>query len=119
MPRLLYPISVVIIIANLFIITSCIAAIDVSGPLVITKPGTYELSSDIYLKNNSVFFDIRSSDVILDGKSHTIDHLTSPLTSSQTSGVKIAGINRELQNVSVMNIKVNNFSKVLFQNILG
>lgn len=45
-------------------------AVPVTGPVVITAPGTYELGADIAGANASI--EIRASDVVLDGNGHAI-----------------------------------------------
>jgi parallel beta-helix repeat protein len=48
------------------------SAVDVTGPVVIDKPGTYTLTKDILDVDESVCIEIVCDDVVLDGKGHLI-----------------------------------------------
>ena len=47
--------------------------IPITGPMRITKPGTYILQTDLLNRNDMYCIEILSSDVVLEGNDHTID----------------------------------------------
>lgn len=68
-----------------------------------TSPGTYSVDADGY--DGSVApIEIRSSDVVLDGRGHTIDGSNQP----GTCGIRIVGGGRLLSNIVVKNIRLTN-----------
>ena len=69
------------------------SAVAVTGPVVIEKPGTYELTKDILGSKEPVCIEIRCDDVVLDGKGHLIRSVDA--ANSAESGPRVrTGIER-------------------------
>jgi parallel beta-helix repeat protein len=56
----------------LLALAATVSAIAVTGPVVITAPGTYELGADIAEGGENASIEIRASDVIVEGNGHAI-----------------------------------------------
>ncbi|ACL16053.1 periplasmic copper-binding [Methanosphaerula palustris E1-9c] len=101
-----------LLVAGLFLISSA-SAVDVTGPVVIDSPGTYELQKDITSTSEPVCIEIRSSDVKLEGNGHII----SGNDVSNSCGVLVHG-SSALSNVTVRNIVVKDwYFGVYFWNV--
>lgn len=88
----------------------------VDGCRVIDSPGAYELTADITNSTNTTCLDIRSSDVTFDGNGHTIDGVDA----DGTVGVFANGTDEALENVSVRNLAVTDWSDgVRFEDATG
>ncbi len=53
-------------------LAAAVSAVPVTGPVVITAPGTYELGTDIAGAGENAAIEIRASDVVLEGNGHAI-----------------------------------------------
>ena len=49
-----------------------VTAVSVTGPVVITAPGTYQLEADIAGAGETAGIDVRAPDVVIEGNGHTI-----------------------------------------------
>ena len=56
----------------LFALVAAASAVSVTGPVVITAPGTYELSGEITGAGENAGIEIRASDVVLEGNGHAV-----------------------------------------------
>ncbi|MEN6341032.1 MAG: NosD domain-containing protein [Methanospirillum sp.] len=56
----------------LFALAAVVSAVPVTGPVVITTPGTYELSGDITGAGENAGIEIRASGVVLEGNGHAL-----------------------------------------------
>jgi PKD repeat protein len=78
----------------------------IDGPVNITEPGSYYLAGDILSTDADVCIGISASDVILDGRGHTV----SGTGADDTLGVSVQGPEGGvISNVSVMNLSVSDF----------
>lgn len=101
--RLTIGVMLGLLLAGLLLVSS-VSAVDVTGPVVIDRPGTYELQKDIISTSEPVCIEIRSSDVTLEGNGHVI----SGKDISNSCGVLVHG-NSTLSNVNVRNIVVRDW----------
>lgn len=92
-----------LLVAGLFLVSSA-SAVDVTGPVVIDRPGTYVLQKDIISTSEPVCIEIRSSDVTLEGNGHVI----SGKDISNSCGVLVHG-ESTLSNVNVRNVVVRDW----------
>lgn len=76
--------------------------IPVTGPIVITSPGIYQLEQNILNCDTRYCIEIRSSDVVIEGKKFLI----SGIRQNVTAGIKLAN---NLHNVTIQNIKIMNW----------
>lgn len=53
-------------------LAAAVSAVPVTGPVVITAPGTYELGADIAGAGENAAIEVRASDVVIEGNGHTI-----------------------------------------------
>ncbi len=79
------------------------AATPISSCTRIVSPGTYELTADILNSVNASCIEITSSNVVFDGKHHTIE-------GNGTNGVLANKSPAVLTNITVRNFKVRNWS---------
>ncbi len=56
----------------LLALAAAVSAVPVTGPIVITAPGTYELGADIRDAGENAAIEIRASNVVLEGGGHAI-----------------------------------------------
>jgi len=75
------------------------SAVAVTGPVVIDRPGTYELTKDILDTNVPVCIEIRCSDVVFDGRGHLIRGVDA----SNSAGVVVHG-EGPVSNVVIRNL---------------
>jgi len=75
------------------------SAIAVTGPVVIDKPGSYELTKDILDTKAPVGIEIRCSNVVLDGKGHRI----TGVDAANSAGILIHG-SGAVSNVEIRNV---------------
>ncbi len=80
------------------------SAIAVTGPVVIDKPGTYELTKDILDTLEPVCIEIRCDDVVFDGKGH----LVRGVDAANSAGVLVHG-SGPISNVVVRNVRTEDF----------
>ena len=80
------------------------SAVAVTGPVVIEKPGTYELTKDILDTKEPVCIEIRCDDVVFDGKGHLIRGVDA----ANSAGVLVHG-SGPVSNVVVRNIRTEDF----------
>jgi parallel beta-helix repeat protein len=92
-----------LLVAGLFLVSTA-SAVDVTGPVVIDSPGTYELQKDIIGTSEPVCIEIRSSDVTLEGNGHII----AGTDASNSCGVLVHGAST-LNNVNVRNVVVKDW----------
>lgn len=84
------------------IVVSPVSGVDVTGPMTISEPGTYQLTQDLTGGDASIA--ITSSDVILDGNGHSIGGAGAD---AGTAGVYVYSSGGLLSNVIVRNLKVS------------
>jgi len=77
-----------------------------SVPAVITKPGIYNLNSDIAVINETDAITILSSDVILEGGGHIVGANESD---SIAAGIRIDGKGVPISNISVSSVCISDF----------
>ena len=75
------------------------SAVAITGPVVIEKPGTYELTKDIIGTKAVVGIEIRCDNVVLDGKGHRIKGVDA----ANSAGVLIHG-SGPVTNVHIRNL---------------
>jgi parallel beta-helix repeat protein len=85
-----------------FVVTP-VSGVDVTGPMTISSPGTYQLTTDLTSGDASI--SITSSDVVLEGNGHSIGGAGSD---AGTAGVYVYSAGGLLSNVVVRNLKVSN-----------
>ena len=85
---------------------SAVAAVDVTGPLVITAPGTYILRNDILNSNVPVCINITSPDVIFEGSRYTIDGRDS----ANSIGIYLYNASTPPTNVTITNVTVRDWN---------
>jgi parallel beta-helix repeat protein len=56
----------------LLALVAAVSAVPVTGPVVITAPGTYELAGDIAGAGEAAGIEVRASDVVIEGNGHTL-----------------------------------------------
>ncbi len=78
--------------------------------LVIDRPGAYYLAADISNCNLSVCIEIQTSDVVFDGAGRLIDGLDAP----QSSGIHVHGPVGPVSNVTVRNVRVQDWYSGIF-----
>ena len=76
-----------VLILIILVLPMTATAFDITGPMAITEPGTYNLQVDIL--NQASGIQIYSSDVIIEGNGHTIDGM-----GSSGTGILIGGLAR-------------------------
>ena len=86
------------------------AAVDVTGFVQITSPGTYVLQNDIMTSPKLICINISSSDVIFDGNFYTIDGVDA----AGTYGIYVHNNNEALQNVTVRNVRMQDWQYGIF-----
>ncbi len=84
------------------IVVSPVSGVDVTGPMTISEPGTYQLTTDLTSGDASIA--ITSSDVVLDGNGHSIGGAGAD---AGTAGVYVYSSGGLLSNVIVRNLKVS------------
>lgn len=92
-----------LLVAGLLLVSTA-SAVDVTGPVVIDRPGTYELQKDITGTSEPVCIEIRSSDVTFEGNGHII----SGQDASNSCGILVHG-DSTLSNVNVRNVVVKDW----------
>ena len=80
------------------------ATVQVTGPTVISSPGTYVLAQDI-ATNQSPAISIKCSNVIFDGNGHTIDGVDA----SNSFGIQVNNGGTPLSGVTVKNVKLTDW----------
>ena len=80
------------------------SAIAVTGPVVIDKPGSYELTKDIIDTKAPVCIEIRCNNVVFDGKGHRI----TGVDAANSAGVLVHGSAR-VSNVEIRNLAVEDW----------
>src|SRR5665647_3144332 len=80
------------------------ATVQISGPTVISSPGTYVLTQDI-ATGQSPAIAIRCSNVVLDGNGHTIDGTDA----GGSFGIQVNNGNTPLTGVTVKNVRITDF----------
>lgn len=85
----------------LSVVISPVLGVDVTGPMTISAPGTYQLTTDLISGDASIA--ITSSDVVLDGNGHTIG---GGGTDAGMAGVYVYSDKGPLSNVVIKNLKV-------------
>lgn len=75
------------------------SAVAVTGPVVIDKPGSYELTRDILDSKESVCIEIRCDNVVLDGKGHRV----TGIDAAHSAGVLVHGPG-PLSKVEILNV---------------
>ena len=88
-----------------FCIVPLALAIDVTGPMVINTPGTYELTTDILECGQTNCIEITASDVIFDGNGKVIDGLST----SGSCAVYVHNPFLQLTNVTVQNFEAHDW----------
>src|SRR5574337_741069 len=88
------------------------AATDINSCTSISSPGEYVLSQDIISSSASTCINIVSSDVVLDGTSHTI----SGTGTANTTGVHVHSQTTALTNVTVKNLVLSNWDSGIYYN---
>lgn len=89
------------LLALLSVVISPVLGVDVTGPMTISAPGTYQLTTDLISGDASIA--ITSSDVVLDGNGHTIG---GGGTDAGMAGVYVYSDKGPLSNVVIKNLKV-------------
>jgi len=82
---------------------SAAAAVDISGPAVISEPGVYRVTADITATNGVAVLTISSSDVVIEGGGHRI---RGPGRDRDTAGIHVANAATPPQNVVVRDLTV-------------
>jgi hypothetical protein len=77
----------------------------ITGPIVITEPGTYRLANDIVNSAASVCIDIRVDGVTIDGQGFLVDGVGAP----DSSGVRIAWTRSDAPDTIVRNLRLANW----------
>ena len=96
-----------VLIAGLVICLPVAAApVVISGPTVITAPGTYILTRDIVSSSAVRCIDIRATNVVFDGQGHTISGSGKP----GTSGVYVGKVPSP-GSVTIKRVKVKNWDQ--------
>lgn len=103
----------ILIILSLVIVQP-LSAIPVSGPVVITSAGTYQLQHDITGDSVNTIIEIRSSGVLFDGMGHTINGVNG--TTQFTNNIFVGNFPRVLRNVNIRNVTLTNRSHGIFFN---
>ncbi len=85
------------------------ATVQISGPTVISSPGTYVLTQDI-AANQSPAITIRCSNVVFDGNGHTIDGVDA----GGSFGVLVNSYSGSLSGVTVKNVKLTDWYDGLY-----
>jgi parallel beta-helix repeat protein len=85
------------------------ATVQVTGPTVISSPGTYVLAQDI-ATGQSPAISIRCSNVVFDGNGHTIDGVDA----SSSFGIQVNNGNTPLTGVTVRNVRLTNWYDGLY-----
>ncbi len=85
------------------------APVEITGPTVISTPGTYILGQDINV-NQGTPIKIQSSNVIFDGDGHTINGADA----SGSFGIMVSGNNGALTGVTIKNVRIDNFYDGLY-----
>ncbi len=85
------------------------ATVQITGPTVISSPGTYVLAQDI-AANQSPAISIRCSNVVFDGNGHTIDGVDA----SSSFGIQVNNGNTPLTGVTVKNVKLTDWYDGLY-----
>lgn len=80
------------------------SAIAVTGPMVIDKPGSYELTKDIIDTKAPVCIEIRCNNVVFDGKGHRI----TGTDAANSAGVLVHG-SAQVSNVEIRNLVVEDW----------
>jgi parallel beta-helix repeat protein len=80
------------------------ATVQISGPTVISSPGTYVLTQDI-ATGQSPAIAIRCSNVVFDGNGHTIDGVDA----SGSFGIQVNNGNTPLTGVTVKNVRLKDW----------
>ena len=80
------------------------ATVQISGPTVISSPGTYVLTQDI-ATGQSPAISIRCSNVVFDGNGHTIDGTDA----SGSFGIQVNNGNTPLTGVTVKNVRLTDW----------
>ncbi len=78
--------------------------------LVISAPGSYYLASDVSNCNLPTCIEIRASDVVFDGAGRLIDGLDT----SQSSGIYVHGPVTPVSNVTIRNVRVQDWYSGIF-----
>jgi parallel beta-helix repeat protein len=91
---------------------SAIAAIPITGPTVISEPGSYYLANDIKDSNQPVAILIECSNVVLNGMGKTIDGIDK----AESYGIKIYNAAMTLVNVVITNVVLSDWDSGMFIN---
>ena len=86
----------------------------ITGPSVISVPGTYILANDITNSNAPICIQITAPNVVLDGKGYSIDGIDG----SNSIGIKVYNSAMTLFNVIIKNLDISDWGTgVLLQNV--
>ena len=91
-----------VLILIILVLPMTATAFDITGPMSITEPGTYDLQVDIL--NQASGIQIYSSDVTIDGNGHTIDG-----TGSSGTGILIGGTGSMYSNIEIRNLVLSDW----------
>ena len=96
--------TVFLIMVSCIAITGVSMAIPITGPTEITTPGYYSLENDIVCPADdySACINIRSNNVVLDGKGHTIYGIPGSGSDVHSNhGIRVGASNIEIRNLTV------------------
>jgi parallel beta-helix repeat protein len=86
----------------------------ITGPAVISVPGTYILANDITNSNAPICIQITASNVVLDGKGYSIDGIDG----ANSIGIKVYNSAMTLFNVIIKNLDISDWGTgILLQNV--
>ncbi|MDH7510897.1 MAG: NosD domain-containing protein [Methanolinea sp.] len=88
------------------------AAIPITGPTVITEPGSYYLANDIKDCTEPIAILIQCSNVVLDGKGKTIDGMDK----TESYGIQIYNAAMTLVNIIIRNVVLSDWDSGIFIN---
>src|SRR5665647_406139 len=96
-----------LVLPALLLVFGSASATLVTGPMVITEPGTYQLGQDIPAGGAGVCIEVLCSDVTIEGNGHTIEGSGG----EYSCGVLVHG-SGPLSNVRVQNLHISDLSLI-------
>jgi parallel beta-helix repeat protein len=101
---LFFRIGLLVLAAMIAIPIASAATVQITGPTVISSPGTYVLAQDI-ATSQSPAISIRCSNVVLDGNGHTIDGVDA----GGSFGIQANSGSTPLTGVTVKNVRLTDW----------
>jgi parallel beta-helix repeat protein len=93
-----------LVLSTLLLVFGPVSAVSVTGPMVITEPGTYQLDQDISAGDAGACIKILCSDVTIEGNGHTLEGSGG----DSSCGVLVHG-SGSLSNIKVQNLHLSDW----------